>query len=51
MNGMLKIRWLKNYVQNQNSLWSYIPNWIFEKVGVIFFFFDFDFKKLPVKTF
>lgn len=51
MNGMLKIRWLENYIQNQNSLWYYIPNQIFEKVGGISFLLkcDFDFKKLPMK--
>lgn len=51
MNGMLKIKWLKHFSQNSQSLFSNIYNLVFEKAGGIKFLMkcDFDLKKLPLK--
>lgn len=50
-NVILKAKWIKNYIQNKNKLWFYIPNLIFDKLGGIEFLLNcnFDVQKIPYK--
>lgn len=51
MNGVLKVKWLKSYIQNKQSIWFIIPNLIFQKMGGIEFLLrcDFNNNRLPIK--
>lgn len=51
MNGILKLKWLKFFLNNNLSVWSYIPNLVFNKIGGLDFLLqcDFEMSKLPVK--
>lgn len=50
MNGVLKLRWLQNFIINMDSLWFDLPSKIFSKVGSILFLLKCDFdSKLPIK--
>lgn len=50
-NGALKVKWLKSFLMNSNSLWFCIPRAIFKKLGGIDLLLkcDFSIQKLPVK--
>lgn len=37
-NTILKVKWIKNYILNQNSIWYHIPNLVLNKLGVLTFF-------------
>ena len=49
-NTTLKIKWIRNYFLNQNKLWNYIPNMVFEKVGGLKFLLkcNFHISNLPI---
>lgn len=51
MNGVLKLKWLKTFIQNSNSFWFIVPSAIFNKLGGINVFLrcDFECTSLPVK--
>jgi len=51
MNGMLKIKWLKHFITNENSFWFCIPRGIFRKLGGIDFLLrcDYTVSRLPIK--
>ncbi|KAK2840935.1 hypothetical protein Q7C36_012514 [Tachysurus vachellii] len=51
MNGVLKLKWLKSFIQNSHSFWFIVPNAIFSRLGGIQFFLrcDFECTSLPVK--
>uniref|UniRef100_A0A8C6WYS4 Reverse transcriptase domain-containing protein n=1 Tax=Neogobius melanostomus TaxID=47308 RepID=A0A8C6WYS4_9GOBI len=51
MNGILKLKWLKTWLNNIHSIWYFIPNMLFNKMGGIHFLLkcDFEMSKLPVK--
>ncbi|OOO00292.1 MAG: hypothetical protein ATN35_08065 [Epulopiscium sp. Nele67-Bin004] len=51
MNGMIKLKWLKHFLQNINGFWFHIPFKIFEVCGGIDFLLrcDFCLSKLPIK--
>ncbi|XDV24167.1 hypothetical protein PO909_028416, partial [Leuciscus waleckii] len=51
MNGVLKLKWLKSFIQNSHSFWFIVPNAIFNKLGGIHFLLccDVECTSLPVK--
>jgi len=51
MNILLKLKWLKMFVCNEDSFWFTVPSALFQEFGGIQYFLkcDFDLSKLPVK--
>ncbi len=51
MNGVLKLKWLKSFMLNRNSVWFAIPNGIFDKMGGVDFLLpcDLNSNSLPIK--
>lgn len=51
MNGVIKLKWLQSFINNESSFWFEIPIAIFKKCGGISFLLkcDFDLSKLPIK--
>ena len=51
MNGILKIKWLRSFLRNDDEIWFSIPSLVFSKVGGIEFLLvcDFEISKLPIK--
>lgn len=51
MNGVLKLKWLKSFLNNPHSIWFFIPSKVFNTLGGIDFLLkcDFEITKLPVK--
>ncbi len=51
MNGVIKLKWLQSYINNESSFWFQFPSAIFNKCGGISFLFqcDFELSKLPIK--
>uniref|UniRef100_A0A3P9IPY3 Reverse transcriptase domain-containing protein n=1 Tax=Oryzias latipes TaxID=8090 RepID=A0A3P9IPY3_ORYLA len=51
MIGTFRIKWLKDFMANPDSIWFHIPKNIFNKVGGLDFLLrcDFEISKLPIK--
>lgn len=51
MNGVLKLKWLKSFLNNPHSIWFFIPSKVFNTLGGIDFLLkcDFEITKLPAK--
>ncbi len=51
LNTMLNNRWIKHYFQYENTIWYFIPNLIFVKMGVLAFLLqcNFELRKIPVR--
>uniref|UniRef100_A0A8C7XSJ8 Reverse transcriptase domain-containing protein n=1 Tax=Oryzias sinensis TaxID=183150 RepID=A0A8C7XSJ8_9TELE len=51
LNNVLKIKWLKNFLKSETSFWSFIPKYIFDKLGGLPFLLICNFKieKIPLK--
>lgn len=51
IDGMLKLKWLQQFLLNRNSFWFYLPSDIFWKCGGIDFLLRWEFciSKLPIK--
>uniref|UniRef100_A0A3B3H9P1 Reverse transcriptase domain-containing protein n=1 Tax=Oryzias latipes TaxID=8090 RepID=A0A3B3H9P1_ORYLA len=51
LDGMIKINWLRSFLQNERNMWFHIPSNIFSHLGGIELLLkcDFDYRKLPIK--
>lgn len=51
MNGILKIKWLRSFLKNDDEIRFSLPSLVFNKVGGIEFLLvcDFEISKLPIK--
>uniref|UniRef100_A0A3P9LWP5 Reverse transcriptase domain-containing protein n=1 Tax=Oryzias latipes TaxID=8090 RepID=A0A3P9LWP5_ORYLA len=51
LNNTFKINWLRHFIKNPTSIWNFIPNYIFSKLGGINFllFCNYNVQKIPIK--
>lgn len=51
LNNTFKINWIKQFIRNPTSIWNFIPNYIFSKVGGLNFLLlcTYNIEKLPIK--
>lgn len=51
LNSTFKINWLKQFIKNPSSIWNFIPNFIFSKVGGLHFLLlcNYKIEKIPLK--
>uniref|UniRef100_A0A3Q3BIJ9 Reverse transcriptase domain-containing protein n=1 Tax=Kryptolebias marmoratus TaxID=37003 RepID=A0A3Q3BIJ9_KRYMA len=51
LNNTFKINWLKQFIRNPFSIWNFIPNFVFSKLGGLNFllFCNYNVNKIPLK--
>ncbi len=51
LNNTFKINWSRRFLNDSESIWNTIPNYIFSKVGGLLFLLvsNYNFSKLPIK--
>ena len=51
LNTTFKIKWIKQYLENPESMWNFIPHNIFKKIGSLKFLMccNYTVSKLPIK--
>uniref|UniRef100_A0A3P9L5I7 Reverse transcriptase domain-containing protein n=1 Tax=Oryzias latipes TaxID=8090 RepID=A0A3P9L5I7_ORYLA len=51
LNYTFKINWIKKFLSNPDSLWNFIPNYLFSKLGGLPFLLqsNYNIQKLPIK--
>lgn len=51
LNNTFKINWIRQFINNPTSLWNFIPNYVFSKIGGLGFLLRCNFSvcKLPLK--
>lgn len=51
LNNTFKINWIKQFLKNPNSLWNFIPNYIFSKTGGFKFLLmcNYNIEKIPIR--
>lgn len=51
LNNTFKVNWLRQIIRNPNSIWNFIPSYIFSTLGGLQFFLgcNYDIDKIPVK--
>lgn len=51
LNNTFKIKWLRQFINNPSSLWNFIPNNVFSKIGGLDFLLlcNYNTSKIPIK--
>lgn len=51
LSNTFKINWLRLFINNPTSLWNFIPNYIFSKIGGLNFLLlcNYNISKIPIK--
>lgn len=51
LNNTFKMNWLKQFIKNPNSIWNFIPNYLFSKLGGLKFILicNYNIDKMPIK--
>uniref|UniRef100_A0A3B5R4M7 Reverse transcriptase domain-containing protein n=1 Tax=Xiphophorus maculatus TaxID=8083 RepID=A0A3B5R4M7_XIPMA len=51
LNNTFKINWIKQFLKNPTSIWNFIPNYLFSKLGGLKFILlcNYKIEKLPIK--
>ncbi len=51
LNNTFKINWIRQFIRNPTSIWNFIPNYIFSKIGGLNFLLlcSYNIEKLPTK--
>ena len=51
LNNTFKINWIRQFIRDPTSIWNFIPNYIFSKIGGLKFllFCSYNIEKLPTK--